>query len=69
MLLSSYCLDGKIDEMFNLWTMIFEDLHLNDAHRFALSVIERLRSWKPLVALQESGRDGQVGSPFSILFQ
>ena len=53
MLLSSYCLDGKIDEMFNLWTMIFEDLHLNDAHRFALSVIERLRSWKPLGALQE----------------
>ncbi len=33
LLLSSYCLDGKIEEMFNLWTMIFEDLHLNDSHR------------------------------------
>ena len=68
MLLSSYCLDGKIDEMFNLWTMIFEDLHLNDAHRFALSVIERLRSWKPLGALQER-EDSKVDSPSSILFQ
>jgi len=38
LLLSSYCLDGKIEEMFNLWTMIFEDLHLNDSHRISTLV-------------------------------
>jgi len=35
LLLSSYCLDANIDNMFNLWSMVFQDLHLNDPHRIS----------------------------------
>eukprot|EP00088_Acartia_fossae_P057236 TRINITY_DN6675_c0_g1_i1.p1 TRINITY_DN6675_c0_g1~~TRINITY_DN6675_c0_g1_i1.p1 ORF type:complete len:1010 (+),score=221.54 TRINITY_DN6675_c0_g1_i1:31-3060(+) len=38
LLLSSHCLDKNIDSMFNLWNIIFEDLHLKDPQRVSTLV-------------------------------
>jgi len=38
LLLSSHCLDRNIERMFELWNLIFEDLHLKDSNRVSTLV-------------------------------
>ncbi|XP_067127362.1 presequence protease, mitochondrial-like [Centruroides vittatus] len=61
-LLSSYCLDHNVQHMFNLWTDIFNKLHLEDEERlqqlikiYASDLIQNLASHGHLYAVRQAG--------------
>jgi Zn-dependent M16 (insulinase) family peptidase len=66
-LISSYCLERNVDKMFELWTEIFNDLHLNDGNIDRLKTLLRMSATDSMNGLVYRGHAYAMGSSASSL--